>query len=275
MSSIKPYQDSETRRQYRNLTSTQRKNVSEMKEGVVVNTLIKESNLTNMYDSLIIPDRVDYRNYVVKEEPKKSKSLKSLLLTTLGIFGLLAGATAAVSQAAKHRTQLPVWKTLPEVPKNIAINNEPHFVTYLMIQDPNTKTVLGALGVFLLSAIGLVGKNFVDGAKDIWVSVARDARTHSESLTNALIKGVTSTGACVLNIGMVPTPLGYFSEFAQIPDTVHQVEDIEIPWQSCAKHTFPPDLRQFFRLPCGLFPFRPARNRLPNDQAPGESLLPP
>ena len=169
MSSIKPYQDSETRRQYRNLTSTQRKNVSEMKEGVVVNTLIKESNLTNMYDSLIIPDRVDYHNYVVKEEPKKSKSLKSLLLTTLGIFGLLAGATAAVSQAAKHRTQLPVWKTLPEVPKNIAINNEPHFVTYLMIQDPNTKTVLGALGVFLLSAIGLVGKNFVDGAKDIWV----------------------------------------------------------------------------------------------------------
>ena len=141
MSSIKPYQDSETRRQYRNLTSTQRKNVSEMKEGVVVNTLIKESNLTNMYDSLIIPDRVDYHNYVVKEEPKKSKSLKSLLLTTLGIFGLLAGATAAVSQAAKHRTQLPVWKTLPEVPKNIAINNEPHFVTYLMIQDPNTKTV--------------------------------------------------------------------------------------------------------------------------------------
>ena len=60
-------------------------------------------------------------------------------------------------------------------------------------------------------------------AKDIWVSVARDARTHSESLTNALIKGVTSTGACVLNIGMVPTPLGYFSEFAQIPDTVISV----------------------------------------------------
>ena len=60
-------------------------------------------------------------------------------------------------------------------------------------------------------------------AKDIWVSIARDARTHSESLTNALIKGVTSTGACVLNIGMVPTPLGYYSEFAQIPETVISV----------------------------------------------------
>ena len=60
-------------------------------------------------------------------------------------------------------------------------------------------------------------------AKDIWVSVARDARTHSESLTNSLIKGVTSTGACVLNIGMVPTPLGYYSEFAQIPESVINV----------------------------------------------------
>ena len=56
--------------------------------------------------------------------------------------------------------------------------------------------------------------------KDVWVSVARDARTHSPSLTDSLIKGVTSTGANVLNIGMVPTPLGYYSEFAQIPSNV-------------------------------------------------------
>ena len=169
MSTIKPYQDVETRRQYRNLTSTQQKNISEMKEGVVVNTLIKESNLTNMYDSLIIPDRVKYQDYVLREEPQKPKSLKALLFTTTAVFGGLAAAMTAIAGAAKHRTKLPAWKTLPEVPKNIAINNEPHFVTYLMIQDPNTKTILGALGVFLLSAIGLVGKNFVDGVKDIWV----------------------------------------------------------------------------------------------------------
>lgn len=54
-------------------------------------------------------------------------------------------------------------------------------------------------------------------AKDIWVSVAQDVRLHSESLTKSLIKGVTSTGANVLNIGVVPTPLGYYSEYAPIP----------------------------------------------------------
>lgn len=174
MSTVKPYQDIETRRQYRNLTSTQQKNISEMKEGLVVNTLIKEPlSLENMYDSLVIPDKAQGASKNEKAEVIKqksmSKTLTPLLLTTTGVFGLLAGSMAIVASAAKHRTKLPTWKTLPEVPKNIAINNEPHFATYLMIQDPSTKTVLGALGVFVLGAIGLIGKNFVDGVKAIWV----------------------------------------------------------------------------------------------------------
>ena len=53
---------------------------------------------------------------------------------------------------------------------------------------------------------------------EIWVSVCMDARTHSPSLTDSLIKGVTSTGANVLDLGMAPTPIGYYSEFAQIPE---------------------------------------------------------
>ena len=56
--------------------------------------------------------------------------------------------------------------------------------------------------------------------KTLWFTVTMDARTHSPSLTEALIKGVTSTGANVLNLGMAPTPLGYYSEFAQIPETI-------------------------------------------------------
>lgn len=56
--------------------------------------------------------------------------------------------------------------------------------------------------------------------KDIWVTVARDVRVHSEPLAKSLIKGITSTGANVLDIGVVPTPLGYYSEFAQIPPSI-------------------------------------------------------
>ena len=180
MSSINPYQDIETRRQYRNHTQTQKKNISEMKEGVVVNSMIKEQtcpNIESMYDSLVIPDRttkpdsfekIDTR-YNYEKKKTQNKSLVPLLTATTALFGILAGSMALLTRAAKHKTVLPDWQTLPEIPKNVAINNEPHFVTYLMIRDPNLRNVLGALGVFVLSAIGLAGKNFVDGVKEIWV----------------------------------------------------------------------------------------------------------
>jgi len=43
------------------------------------------------------------------------------------------------------------------------------------------------------------------------IVVARDARSHSPTLTEYLIRGLLSTGCNVLNIGTVPTPLMYFA----------------------------------------------------------------
>lgn len=53
--------------------------------------------------------------------------------------------------------------------------------------------------------------------ESIWVTVCRDARTHSPSLTDALIKGVRSTGANVVDLGLAPTPIGYYSEVVGVP----------------------------------------------------------
>jgi phosphomannomutase len=41
--------------------------------------------------------------------------------------------------------------------------------------------------------------------------VARDMRTHSESLLAALVKGMNATGASVIDIGMIDTPQMYFA----------------------------------------------------------------
>ena len=56
--------------------------------------------------------------------------------------------------------------------------------------------------------------------KNIWITVTRDARTHSPSLAEALIKGITSTGANVVNLGLAPTPIGYYSEVAGVPSKI-------------------------------------------------------
>lgn len=62
--------------------------------------------------------------------------------------------------------------------------------------------------------------------KNIWVTVARDARLHSESLAKVLIKGITHTGANAINMDISPTPLGYYSEFAAYPETISK--DVKI-----------------------------------------------
>ncbi len=46
-----------------------------------------------------------------------------------------------------------------------------------------------------------------------WVSVGYDARKHSPELSDALIKGLAQSGVNVYDMGLCPTPLGYFSEF--------------------------------------------------------------
>ena len=52
---------------------------------------------------------------------------------------------------------------------------------------------------------------------EIWVTVCRDARLHSPSLSKSLIEGIRSCGANVVDLGLAPTPIGYYSEAAGVP----------------------------------------------------------
>ena len=56
--------------------------------------------------------------------------------------------------------------------------------------------------------------------KEIWITIARDARKHSESLAKVLAKGIVHMGANVINLDLVPTPLGYYSEFTSYPEDI-------------------------------------------------------
>lgn len=50
------------------------------------------------------------------------------------------------------------------------------------------------------------------------IIVARDGRTHSEELSQALVNGILRTGCHVIDIGIVPTPVLYFATF-HLPET--------------------------------------------------------
>ena len=71
--------------------------------------------------------------------------------------------------------------------------------------------------LFQNTAIGFVnwlGAKTGKNASDMKVTVAMDARLHSPSLKEALINGLTHCGVSVIDLGLVPSPLGYYSEFA-------------------------------------------------------------
>lgn len=61
---------------------------------------------------------------------------------------------------------------------------------------------------------------------EMWITIVQDARNHSPSLTKALTKGVTSTGANIVDLGLAPTPIGYYSEVVGINPTVTEDNDI-------------------------------------------------
>jgi len=75
--------------------------------------------------------------------------------------------------------------------------------------------------------------------KDIWISISRDARLHSESLTKTLIKGIVHMGANAVNLDIVPTPLGYYSEFASFPEDISKNAKISAALIVTASHNPP------------------------------------
>lgn len=75
--------------------------------------------------------------------------------------------------------------------------------------------------------IAYLSNNLEKSPRQIWTTVCRDARTHSPALTSALIKGVLSTGANVVDLGLAPTPIGYYSEVVGVPKEYTQGNSID------------------------------------------------
>ena len=60
----------------------------------------------------------------------------------------------------------------------------------------------------------------------IWISVCRDARLHSPALSKALVNGILSIGANAADLGLAPTPLGYYSEVVGLPPFITKYNQV-------------------------------------------------
>ncbi len=174
MNNISQFRDAETLRQQRNMTTSQKKNNSNVKEGVVVNSFIKECtdckvDLNDTCDSLIISDSIRLPKQLKEDKITTEKSLLPLSATALAVTGIITAATAFISRNAKISTKLAEEKWVPTLTRNISINDEIAQAIFQMVTNPNQKTIKAGAGVITLTAMAFMGKTFFDGFKEVWV----------------------------------------------------------------------------------------------------------
>ena len=165
-------QDLESSRHQKNMTNTQKRNDTYIKEGVIVNSYIKDPllSLDETCDTLVISNtNIDLPQKIFEKENNKSNPLIPICLTTVGIMALLGGFTAMMKKFSKGKLESTKEYLLPGITRNHCINNEIHQSIFSMIQSPNRKTILASLGVITLGSMAFMGKIFIDGFRDVWV----------------------------------------------------------------------------------------------------------
>lgn len=68
------------------------------------------------------------------------------------------------------------------------------------------------------SYVSYLKKESSKAPENMYLTICRDARTHSPALADALASGIISAGAHVINLGLAPTPIGYYSEVVGVPE---------------------------------------------------------
>ena len=157
--------------QHRNMTQSQKRNINTTKEGVVVNSFVKDNevSLSNLKDTFIISDDTSMPSQLYKDNLIVDKKLLPLSTVALGVMGAIASLTGFVRYSAKASKNLAKEKWLPAVTRNVNLSKETSQVIYQMVQSPNSKTFIAGAGVLTLSAMAFMGKTFFDGFKEIWV----------------------------------------------------------------------------------------------------------
>lgn len=177
---------SELMRQNKNKTQSQQKQIYRTLEGTIINNYIKDDdknphiNMDDICNTLVIPDSFNRSTFnpIVcekeKQDDKNSSILRSaapLIATSLALAGGILGLTAIMKKSASslNNPKLLRGERLPNLGMNMNIKQEHEFGTYMALRNPNKKTILAMVGIFLTSGITLIGKNLVDGIQEIWL----------------------------------------------------------------------------------------------------------
>ena len=173
---ISPLHDAETLRQQKNLTTSQRRANMETREGVLVNSFIRDKDcpecnidLHETMDTLVISKNTSMPEGLYERDRKSEKSLLPISAVALGVMAAIAGIAGLIHHTSKINLTIDSLKRVPPTVRNVAINDEITQALYRIVECPNYKTIQAGVGVFSLTAMAFMGKTFFDGFKEVWV----------------------------------------------------------------------------------------------------------
>ena len=110
---INPLHDAETVRQQRNLTTSQKRTNLQTREGVLVNSFIKDCpecsvNINDTCDSLVISENAKMPKRLYEKETSKEKSILPVSLLTVGVMGVIALLSAFIRLNTK--STFSIWR---------------------------------------------------------------------------------------------------------------------------------------------------------------------
>lgn len=216
MTTITQIRDAEIARQKRNLTDSQKKNAEATKEGVIVNELIKEPknvDMKDLYNSLVISNDAKMPEKLFEDKHTKEKSIVPISLISTGVMAGMALVSFVAQKSAKANLTIKTTQKLPSLTRNLAMNQETHQAMYQVVQCPNQKTILAAIGILTISAMGFMGKMFIDGFKDIWVK-KREADIQKNLQENLVaVETQSFSGKIQIIRGMLAEKAREFNEY--------------------------------------------------------------
>ena len=165
----------------RNYINAQKnKNNSATLKGVLINNHVKNQENTTSFDeiknSLLIYESSD--NFKKQQDVENIKSengfdIVNAMKPVVAATGIISAGcfmlSAIFQKSSNSLLNSKSFEQLPDLAVNMNIKEEPQFAIYRAIRDPNFKNILGATAIFLMSGITIASKNFVDGAKEVWV----------------------------------------------------------------------------------------------------------
>ena len=194
-------------------TGMQKRRIDNVKEGFLVNNFVKDSISNNKIvigEQFIIPEKTkidsEFKNNKTDVEKFFSKIVENPImpigLATVGVLGGVALASKILYSNAKLNLKISKLDRLPDLPRNMNLNSENDFVTYMAVQNPNIKTILGAFATISFAGAVFVVKNFIDGFKDIWVKKqdANIQRNLQESLIEVETKSFAGKNNIIRNL---------------------------------------------------------------------------